>query len=96
MNRRFNPDQEQRLVSFLYGVEAGGAASIVPNDLRTLLAEVEALKQERDRARAMLAHVAQLIQVQLDNAEMDGLARIHLTIAAEQARLAAQGGTNGL
>lgn len=59
------------------------------NDLRRALAKAE---EERDSARMYLAHVSTLIQTQLDDAEMDDLARIHLTIAAEQARLASMGG----
>lgn len=59
------------------------------NDLRRALAKAE---EERDSARMYLAHIWTLIQAQLDNAQMDDLARISLTVAAEQARLASMGG----
>lgn len=91
MKSGLTPEQAHRIRDFLYNVEAGHAASLVPNDLRTLLAEVEKLQQERDEARAMLAHVAGLLKRHVENENLSELTRIELAVAMTNAECGARG-----
>lgn len=93
MKSGLTPEQAHRIRDFLYNVEAGHAASLVPNDLRTLLAEVEKLQQERNEARAMLAHVAMLLKRQVDRTDLDEWTKVHLAVAMTNAECGARGRT---
>lgn len=60
-------------------------------DTDTLLEAIFGLRQERDEARAMLAHVAGLLKRQVERADLDEWTKVHLAVAMSNAECGARG-----